>query len=326
MCGVFGTVRPGAWPAELADRAVEAVLMLGGLAEQRGTDAAGLAVAGPARRGDHPETTRTDLARFADVRVDGWRVVKTRGRFTRLDPPGLVDELRRARLVLGHTRWATQGGHRLANTSPLLVGPLVGTHNGDVDAAALAPWLPRSAALRGDTDSEALLAALAAADGDPRRLREVLSAVPGRAALAWAPRRGRRRVWLARAALSPLAVCGDRHGGLWWASNPDWLRRVEHTVGIGMRAPRMLREGTLLTATATGGQLTIHVAGPFTATARARDVRLAELVVWRGFTPADRADDVTRLRHRVATTGRDTPGGRLLAFPRRPVDDLDEVA
>src|SRR6266480_1695296 len=88
-------------------------------------------------------------------------------------------DLDRASMVLGHTRWATQGpAGRLVNTSPLVVGNVVGTHNGDIDAAELRKLLDLGDTV-GDTDTAVLLAALEQAGADPDEILAVLSVVVG---------------------------------------------------------------------------------------------------------------------------------------------------
>ncbi len=311
MCGLFGMVHVGCWSGDRCDRATEAILMLGLLAEERGTDAAGLAMRAAVGTASQ-RTPRADIARFADVRVDSWRVVKTRGTFSDLDQPTVIRDLRKARLVLGHTRWSTQGADRMVNASPLVVGSILGTHNGDVSTTTLAPMVDERIRIVGDTDTEVLLAALASTDGTAEELRAVLENIEGRAALAWVDRSRPHGVWLARAALSPLAVAGDGHGGLWWASNPEWLRRIEQHFRLGLGKPRMLREGTLLRVRGRNGGLDAQIAPPFVPLARARDRRLAELAVWRGFTRSDKASDKAQLRNKLVASsvsiGRAEPG------------------
>jgi glucosamine--fructose-6-phosphate aminotransferase (isomerizing) len=68
----------------------------------------------------------------------------------------------------------------------------------------------------GGTDSEVIFQALAAG----HRPIEVLSALHGRAALAWVDRTRPGRPHLARAALSPLCVAVNGERNLYWASKP----------------------------------------------------------------------------------------------------------
>src|SRR5215475_8691807 len=237
MCGLFGLLRsPGAACPRYAS---QAFVLLGVLAEERGVDAAGAALL-PPRSSALP--ARPGMARFRDVTFGGCRVVKNLGRFSGLWHPGLDRVLDAAVLAAGHTRSATQGGRRLVNASPLLAGPLVGTHNGDVDARALRRGLrlPRAS---GDTDSEVIFLALAGAGGLAGRVA-VLERLTGRAALAWADRSRAGRVHLARGALSPLAVGVDEEGNVFWASNPDWLRVAERETPVRFAGKWLLAEGT----------------------------------------------------------------------------------
>src|SRR5262249_52028986 len=121
MCGLFGLARPRA--AAGPQVTTRALLMLGRLAEERGVDAAGLAYHPTARR----DTLRPSTGQ-PDVVLDGWRVLKRVGRFGDLRLRGAGPELDAARVVLGHTRQATQGDVRLlVNASPLAAGPVLGT-------------------------------------------------------------------------------------------------------------------------------------------------------------------------------------------------------
>src|SRR5262249_61157666 len=123
-----------------------------------------------------------------DVVVERWRGVKRVGRLGGLRLRGTRPELDAARVVLGHTRKATQGDARLlVNASPLAAGPVLGTHNGDVTADQLRDRY-RLAEPAGETDSELVFAALAGAAGETALL-EVLSGLAGRVAVAWVDRR-----------------------------------------------------------------------------------------------------------------------------------------
>jgi glutamine---fructose-6-phosphate transaminase (isomerizing) len=307
MCGLFGMVR--ALDAD-AGRASKMLLHLGVWAEERGIDGAGLALALPGRARRVP----TNVAGCADVRCGRWRVVKRPGTFQRLWRPELFDDLDRASMVLGHTRWATQGpAGRLVNTSPLVVGNLVGTHNGDIDAAELRKLLGLGATV-GDTDTAVLLAALEQAGADPDEILEVLSVVVGRAALAWSPLTGPRQLWLARGGLCPLAAARDEQGNLFWASNPVWLRRAAHEVGARLpRPPAMLTSGMLVQVVRSDAGVP-DLAGwwQFKPTVRLRDLRIADVAAWRGFARADRDRDRQALRHRVRRETR-WPGARAIA-------------
>lgn len=295
MCGLFGVLRaPG---ADHRDHVSAAFVLLGVLAEERGTDAAGVAML---RRRRGAAAAPQGCARYADVRFGGVRIVKARGRFSRLWRPALDNDLDRAALAIGHTRWATQGGRGVAAASPLIAGTLVGTHNGDVDAAALRREFGLTPG-PGGTDSEAIYQALARSTG-PGAQVAVLTAMAGRAALAWADRARPGRVFLARAALSPLAIGIDAESNLWWASNPQWLRVVERETPVRFTRLVLMAEGTYAVLQA-GRPPRMRVLRQFTPTVRAADVRSP--AVWRGFTATDRAraHEPGMDRHQVAWPG-----------------------
>jgi hypothetical protein len=294
MCGLFGLARtcdvdPGA--------ATRMLIHLGLFAEERGIDGAGLAlgVPGPAAR------VPANAALRGNVRAGLWRVVKQPGRFRHLWRPDLADDLATASLVLGHTRWATQGdAGLLSNTSPLVVGDVVGTHNGDIDAEALRILFDLTGPRVGQTDTAVLLSALDAAGDDAAAVLQVLTAVVGRAALAWSPLTGDRQLWLARGGLCPLAVARDEAGNLFWASNPRWLTRAAAAAGVRLRAePAVLPAGLLTRIVRVDGAPSVDGWWQFKPTVRKQDLRIATVAAWRGFTPADRALDRARLRHRV---------------------------
>ena len=298
MCGLFGMIRDH----NAANPHLGALmcLTLGGLAEQRGTDAAGLAMA---TTGPTTTTDRTALANRRDISVGGWRVAKGRGTFREVwkTHHGLMADLECAPAVLGHTRWATQGAvGLLINSSPLQTGQLIGTHNGDIVAAALNDAFDLPPA-RGETDTEILLQALDQAEGDVHSTLDVLEATVGRAALAWIDRRHPGTVMLARTAVSPLAVALDDEGNLYWASNPQWFITAARRTGASIQRRNiwLMPEGTLLRINHSTGQPVRERLRTFTATARAKDDRLAPIVAYRGFNTADRIADQALRNHRT---------------------------
>jgi glucosamine--fructose-6-phosphate aminotransferase (isomerizing) len=283
MCGLFGLLRsPGARHPEWAS---DAFVALGMLAEERGVDSAGVALFGTPR----PIRVVTPTIQ-GDVTDGGCRLVKGRGPFTALWRPTLLTVLDDAPVALGHTRWATQGSPtRLANAGPLLVGSIAGTHNGDVAAGDLRGRFALPSAT-GSTDSEVIYQALAAG----HRPVEVLSALHGRAALAWVDRTRPGRLHLSRGALSPLSVAVDTEHNVYWASNPGWFRTVESGTRVRFRSAVLIREGTYLTL--EGGVIRSTA---FTPTARPSDL-LSPDKVWLGFSARDRDHDFAQRRHRVA--------------------------
>ena len=277
MCGLFGVALPRS--ASPSSSRVVDLISLGLDAEERGVDAAGLAVRRP----------------------DGtWQTTRTLGPFTGLlDRRDLLDTLPDALTCLGHTRWATQGARTLRQASPLQAGPILGTHNGDIDVDSISHATRRNPA---QTDSQVLYAALATAHRrgryDLTRAVNILDGIRGRAALVWTDRtRADGRIWLARAGLSPLSVVYGGDGALWWASNPAWLRRIVPDGDI-----RLLHEGSLWAATPRHGRVDLQHLAAFKPTVRAVDLRIAPYAVWRGFGDVDRTADRAALRHRTLPT------------------------
>lgn len=295
MCGLFGVVRSPF--ADDPGRASDVFVTLGSLAEERGTDSAGVAL----------------LGGWPGLGHDGCRVVKGRGRFSAVWRTELLAELDRSPVAMGHTRRAAQGSPAdAANAAPMLVagpGPksagIVGTHDVDVDAGALrARFGPPAPS--GGTDGEAILQVLAGR-GEPSGVTEALEALVGRAALAWVDRDRPTQVHLARAALSPLAVAVDSEQNIYWASNPRWFRVVQRYTRARFATIVMLREGTYMRVGAERApgrrdRPQVLAAASFVPTARPAD---RDDRVWTGFTEADRARDRATLRHRLVTP--DTP-------------------
>jgi len=284
MCGLFGVLRT----ARACDpaKASVAFLELGLRAQERGRDAAGVALVGGTTP-VHPYGAESTLAGLSDGRLGDLRIVKGCAPFDHVWHEELRPELDAAWLAFGHTRWATQGApDELVNTSPWAVAGRVFTHNGDIDVPRLRARFALPAS-RGTTDSEPLFRALAAAGDDVRLITELLSEVVGRAALAWTDRSRPDRIHLARAALSPLSIANDAEGNLYWASNPAWLR------AIGLTDITIFDEGTYLLLSRDG---TVTAQATFQPVARCQDL---DDRVWTGFSPADMAADRARLLHRV---------------------------
>ncbi|TDD74071.1 hypothetical protein E1293_30095 [Actinomadura darangshiensis] len=280
-------------------RASDVFVTLGALAEERGTDSAGLALLGgwPGLAG--PEAG------------GGCRVVKGRGRFSGIWRPEFLPELDRAPVALGHTRWATQGSPVEAdNASPMVVpgtaafpgtpsAGVVATHNGDVDAAGLRSRFALPPA-SGATDSEPVFQLLAGCR-TTSDITGVLESVVGRVALAWVDRARPTQVHLARGALSPLTVAVDTDQNIYWASNPRWFREVERHTRVRFASVVLLREGTYLKVgmerrPGRRDLPDVLTTADFVPTARDTDL---DPRVWTGFTAADADRDRAGLLHRV---------------------------
>ncbi|MBV9024000.1 MAG: hypothetical protein JO362_09440 [Streptomycetaceae bacterium] len=291
MCGLFGFIRNQTCDPT---RATDMCVTLGTLAEERGIDSAGLAFATSATQ----ELTGRPVTNCRDVMAGGWRIVKGPGRFSRVWKSDYLEALDAAPVALGHTRWATQGKTVAVNSSPLQVGQLIGTHNGDVDA-----WrfradheLPKPT---GETDTEVLYQALDQAGGVILPTLDVLTATVGRAALVWTDRRWPQLVMLARTAVSPLCVAVDIDGNLYWASNPGWFRTAAGAADVTIKEILLVPEGTLMMVDFSSGRPVPVDSRTFTATARAKDDRLAHIVAYRGFSVEDQAADEEVCNHRT---------------------------
>jgi asparagine synthetase B (glutamine-hydrolysing) len=276
MCGLFGFARSAR--AAHPELASGVFVDLGRLAEQRGRDAAGFALAQPWL----PPT-----------------MVKAPLPFRSLWGSHHAPLLHQASVALGHTRHASQGGAgRLVNAHPLTAGGLVGTINGDIDADNLRRCLPPGLpAPKGETDSEVLLLALDRVRGDLEAMCEVLATARGVAALAWIDQALPHLVFLARGALCPLVVARDAQRHLYWASSPTWFRRLDEQAGgrLGFQVERV-PEGTVLAIATDKAVPTVIAERSFVPTARAGDAqRFAS--IWAGLDPHEVAAFQAEARH-----------------------------
>ena len=297
MCGLFGAIRCSD-PTHAAF-VVDVVLALGTQSEERGVDSAGLTMIVAAS--GHREITEP-LAAHAASKVAGMDqtfTVKDEGKFSDIDftPYGAV--LDKPTLFIGHTRWATQGTTKdLANASPMYAGALIATHNGDVETSTLPKYKELREQAFGDTDSEILFLALDRSRADRRGMTRVLRQVNGRAALAFYDRSRPSRLYLARTGLAPLCYTYDQHGNFYYASNPDWFRRIARkNPDVEFDDIILIPEGHLLTVDTLTGDITDT--RRFTPTVRESDMNLMNLAAYRGFTPEDRAVDMQLHRHRI---------------------------
>lgn len=300
MCGIFGVIRN--LDAPHPERASAAFVELGRRAVERGRDSAGFALLTPDPTVPVTGAYQNHLAAH-ETDIDNVHVVKDVCSFDDLwDDARYLPRLNYARIALGHTRWATQGKRdSLLNASPLIVGSLVGTHNGDVDTKTVTgKWsLPKP---YGSTDTEVLYQAIDRDRRDRSKITKTLRNVEGRAALAWVDRHKQERVYLSRAALSPLSIAFDAEGNLYWASNPRWFRQIDAMFNgtIGFHSITLVEEGTLMTVSVADSAPEVEDVRRFTPTCRPSDARLSDAVVWRGFDAADTTADKAQTRHKVA--------------------------
>lgn len=127
-----------------------------------------------------------------------------------------------ARLILGHTRAATQGDARFErNNHPVVYGDIAGVHNGvifnDYDLFADNKWKRI-----GEVDSEAIFAAL----HQKPTVKAALEDLEGWLAIGWVDWRDPHRLWLAKGQSSPLFTAMTKGGSMFFASEASALRHL----------------------------------------------------------------------------------------------------
>lgn len=206
MCGIAGFVlkRPDAKRALDTERLLDSLLQ--GI-DHRGGDATGFVA-----------RNRDGEMSWHKASCDARKFIPNR----RALPVG-------ADVVLGHTRWATQGHQAFPeNNHPIRRGAMYVIHNGVVtNDDAIFAALKRERF--GQVDSEAIAAALSAAGSlDPAKCREALESIGGSAAIAALDERD-GTLLLARISASPLYVLETRRL-LLWASTAECLTKTHEEV------------------------------------------------------------------------------------------------
>lgn len=290
MCGIFGVVRNQF--AVNPEKVTAVIAELGAHSVSRGRDSSGLAFIHDSCERSTIESTPSQ-ARMSNVTLGGGvTIVKDTKPFN-----DMWNDYRDASLaaqssaIIGHTRAATQGARSdLANASPMVVGTLVGTHNGDVDVKSLKATLTKPV---GGTDTESLYLAIHSSNSHRGRIRKTLEEVEGRVALAWYDRKIPNRINLVRGGLSPMAIAIDAEGNMYWASSPQWFRDIDEKFNgaIGFQDIWMVPEGKMVTVMFNTGEPVIEDVRDFTPTVRYSDSVLGESIIWRGFSEEDIATD-----------------------------------
>lgn len=229
MCGLFGVVC-----SKDADKGTvsQVFLGMGVMSESRGRDAAG--VAGFSWDGDLRVCTKK-IGTFRSL----WTQHKASGR--------LLIDVAGSHVLMGHTRASSVGNpNDLRNAHPFQVGPIVGCHNGTMSRSALVSQYELRS-LKGSTDSEAIVAALAAGPADPESYLDVVTSVSGSAALSVVDTRRQDAVVLVRGQSSPLAVARAVDGSVWWASVPEWFGAIGRHFQDYFELPEIVKEYSTVT-------------------------------------------------------------------------------
>lgn len=230
MCGLFGVVT-----SRRSDPATTACVFagMGTLSESRGRDAAGIA-------GFSVSGRMMFRARKVGTFRSLWAACESNRK-----------PVRRARVLMGHTRWSSVGDSRDPfNVHPFRKGPIVGCHNGTTDRSGLIEGYGLQD-LDGTTDSEAIIAALGVVPATPQSYLDVLDSAGGSASLAIVDARRDDAIVLVRGASSPLAVARATDGSVWWASLPEWFDSVGRHFGDYFDTPEIVAEHSVVTVSSS---------------------------------------------------------------------------
>lgn len=291
MCGLFGVARIAANrdSIESAQRSAIILKALGINSEERGTHSSGVAFI-DSNISYIERVADANLVKSKEISFNNTYIYKDSVKFSKLELPSAASEkMLNANIILGHTRYATQGSATvLSNASPLIAGDLIGTHNGDVLKSSINLPAEVKKTANGQTDSELLYIALNSVKNSRKEMTAVLRKAIGRLALVFVDRENPNKLYIVRGALSPISYAWTQDGDFVYASNPDWFRRIQkETKGaIQFDNITLLPEGRLITVDTTTG--TIVDTRKFTPGCRDSDLYLLRTSVYKKFIISDR--------------------------------------
>lgn len=305
MCGLFGIARKDSSLANIDAMRRGAILLraLGVNSEERGVHSSGLAMVSSTIPFESRAITK-EIINATESSFNNTYIYKNSVRFSKLGIPQVGSEkILTANIVLGHSRYATQGASSsLKNASPMLVGNLIGTHNGDVLKTSIALSKEEKKLTLGETDTEQLFLALSLAGSNRKEMTAVLRRAIGRIALAFVDRKKPETLYLVRGALSPISYAWTNDGDFVYASNPDWFRRIQkETKGdISFSNITLVPEGRLITVNTTTGE--IEDVRKFTPSCRDSDLYIIRSGVYKKFSTSDREAFETLSRRKIYAT------------------------
>jgi len=305
MCGLFGIARSESSLKDIDAMRRGAILLraMGVNSEERGVHSSGLAMVSESIPFKATPVTK-EIVNSKEASFNNTYIYKDSTKFSKLEIPQTGSEkILSANIVLGHSRYATQGAATsLKNASPMIAGNLVGTHNGDVLKSSIALSKEEKKLTLGETDTEQLLLALSLASGSRKEMTAVLRAAIGRIALAFVDRKNPERLYLVRGALSPISYAWTNDGDFVYASNPDWFRRIQkETKGeISFSNITLVPEGRLISVNTSTGE--IEDVRKFTPSCRDSDLYIIRSGVYKKFNTSDRDAFETLSRRKIFAT------------------------